>query len=62
MDYPAFHAQQWPIGSGMVKTVNKLVVEEHLKESGMHWAEAHVDPILARRNAICSYRWADVWV
>jgi len=61
MDYPAFREQQWPIGSGMVESANKLVVEERLKGAGMHWAEAHVDPMLALRNAICSDRWAEVW-
>jgi hypothetical protein len=61
MDYPTFRAQQWPIGSGMVESANKLMVEERLKGSGMHWAEAHVDPMLALRNAICSERWSEVW-
>jgi hypothetical protein len=62
MDYPAYRAQQWPIGSGMVESANKLVVEERLKGSGMHWAEAHVDPMLALRNALCSERWSEVWM
>jgi hypothetical protein len=62
MDYPAFRAQQWPLGSGMVESANKLVVEERMKGPGMHWAEAHVDPMLALRNALCSERWSEVWM
>lgn len=40
---------------------NKLVVEARLKGSGMHWAEDHVDPMLAIRNIICSNRWKEEW-
>lgn len=61
MDYPVFQAALWPIGSGMVESANKLVVEERMKGPGMHWAEANVDPMLALRNAICSDRWVEVW-
>jgi len=61
MDYPQFRAAHWPIGSGMVESANKLVVEERLKGAGMHWAEANVNPMLALRNAICNDRWAEVW-
>ena len=61
MDYPHFVAEQWPIGSGMVESANKLVVEERLKGAGMHWAEQNVNPMLALRNAICSDRWEEVW-
>ena len=61
IDYPRFSAEQWPIGSGMVESANKLVVEERLKGAGMHWAEQNVNPMLALRNAICSDRWVEVW-
>jgi len=61
IDYPRFVACQWPIGSGMVESANKLVVEERLKGAGMHWAEGNVNGMLALRNAICSDRWVEVW-
>lgn len=61
MQYPRFQAQGWPIGSGIVESGNKLVVEARLKGSGMHWAEAHVNPMLAIRNVICSDRWKEEW-
>jgi hypothetical protein len=56
LQYPRFQAQGWPIGSGIVESGNKLVVEARLKGSGMHWAEGHVNPMLALRNVICSDR------
>ena len=61
MQYPLFQAQGWPIGSGIVESGNKLVVETRLKGSGMHWAENHVNPMLAIRNIICSDRWKEEW-
>jgi hypothetical protein len=61
MAYPAFQAVGWPIGSGMVESANKLVVEARLKGSGMHWAEANVNPLLALHNAVCNDRWEASW-
>ncbi len=61
MQYPQFVADGWPIGSGMVESANKLVVEDRLKGAGMHWAEASVNPLLALRNAVCNDRWDECW-
>lgn len=61
MQYPLFQAQGWPIGSGMVESGNKLVVHARLKGPGMHWAEEHVNPMLALRNILCSDRWREDW-
>lgn len=61
MAYAAFTAQGLPIGSGIVESANKLVVEARLKGAGMHWAERNVDPMLALRCALCSQRWEEVW-
>lgn len=51
MQYPAFRTHGWPIGSGMVESANKLVVQARLKGSGMHWQRHHVNSMLALRNA-----------
>lgn len=61
MQYPQFVADGWPIGSGMVESANKLVVEDRLKGAGMHWADANVNPLLALRNAVCNDRWDETW-
>jgi hypothetical protein len=61
IQYPRFQADGWPIGSGIVESGNKLVVEARLKGSGMHWAEQHVNSMLALRNIICSRRWKEDW-
>jgi hypothetical protein len=61
MQYPAYQRDGWPIGSGMVESANKLVVQARLKGAGMHWAPAHVNPMLALRTAACSERWDEAW-
>jgi hypothetical protein len=61
MQYPKFQAEGWPIGSGIVESGNKLVVEARLKGAGMHWAGENVNPMLALRNILCSDRWKEDW-
>lgn len=61
LQYPRFQAEGWPIGNGSVESGNKLVVEVRLKGSGMHWADQHVNAMLALRNIVCSGRWKEDW-
>jgi hypothetical protein len=61
MQYPQFQEQGWPIGSGIVESGNKLVVEARLKGAGMHWERTNVDPMLGLRNIICSDHWSEEW-
>jgi hypothetical protein len=61
MQYPTFQAASWPIGSGIVESANKVVVEARLKGAGMHWSRASVNPLLALRNAVCNDRWSEAW-
>jgi hypothetical protein len=59
--YAQFRALGYPIGSGAVESANKLVVEARLKGSGMRWARANVNPLVALRAVLCSERWAEAW-
>jgi hypothetical protein len=61
LQYPTFRAQGYPIGSGIVESANKVVVQARLKGSGMHWAPQHVDPMLALRTIVCADRWDEAW-
>ncbi len=61
MQYPQFRQKGWPIGSGMVESANKNVVEARLKGPGMHWERKNVNPMLALRNAVCNDRWQEMW-
>jgi len=35
--------------------------EVRLKGSGMHWARANVNPLVALRTVACANRWTEVW-
>ncbi len=59
--YATFREQGLPIGSGMVESAGKLVVEARLKGSGMHWAPRHLNPLLTLRSRLCSGQWDEVW-
>jgi len=61
LHYATFRATGYPIGSGAVESANKLVVQARLKGAGMHWALAHVNPLLALRGMACSDRWEEAW-
>lgn len=61
MRYAAFRSQGLPIGSGIVESANKLVVETRMKGAGRRWAERHVTPMVALRGAVCSERWGEAW-
>jgi len=61
IDYARFQALGFPIGSGVVESANKLVVEARLKGAGMRWERAHVDPMLALRCLACNDRWDQAW-
>jgi hypothetical protein len=61
LQYPTFRAAGYPIGSGIVEGANKVVVADRLKGSGMHWAPASVDPLLALRTVVCADRWDEAW-
>lgn len=61
MQYPGFQQEGWPIGSGIVESANKLVVEARLKGAGMHWKRENVNAMLVLRNAVCNDRWDEAW-
>jgi len=61
MHYPTYQADGWPLGSGIVESANKLLVEDRLKGSGMHWAADHVNPLLGLRTIVFNDRWDEAW-
>ena len=61
ISYAQFRRQGLPIGSGMVESGHKTVVQARLKGAGMHWARASINPMLALRCAVCNDRWDELW-
>ncbi len=61
MQYPQFQAAGWPIGSGMVESAHKVVMQPRLKGAGMHWEPSNVNPMLALRDTLRNGRWKETW-
>ena len=49
MNYPSFKANGYPIGSGQVEAMNKNVIGNRLKRSGMHWSKQGASAMAASR-------------
>ena len=61
IQYVTFQAQGYPIGDGAIESANKRIPEARLKGSGMRWARANVNPLLALRTVAANDRWAEAW-
>jgi hypothetical protein len=61
MQYPQYQQDGWPIGSGMVESTHKRVLQSRLKGAGMQWASSNVNAMLALRMMIDNERWEQEW-
>lgn len=61
IDYSHFRKAQVPIGSGIVESGHKVVMQRRMKQAGMRWAEENINPILALRMSICNHTWHSNW-
>lgn len=56
MDYPAYQAAGYPIGSGGIESAAKHVVQLRFKRPGMRWSPAGAQHVLAVRCRLRSHR------
>lgn len=61
IDYPHFRRLQVPIGSGHAESGHKVVMQRRMKQAGMRWAEASLNPMLALRTTLCNQTWPATW-
>ena len=63
MDYPTYRAKGWYIGSGVVESACKRVVNQRLKGSGMRWGEDGADALCHLRALFLSDpgQWDAFW-
>ena len=54
MNYKYFATQSYPIGSGQIEAMNKSVIGNRMKRSGMHWSEAGAKNMAALRAQTCA--------
>ena len=56
LDYPRFKAYGWPIGSGLVESACKWLIQQRFKGVGMRWSEPGFDHLLQLRLAWINQR------
>jgi len=61
MDYPTFVARQLPIGSGMVESSCKTLIQTREKGAGMRWSPAGAQAVASLRAVHRSQRWEHFW-
>jgi len=61
MDYPALKEQGFDIGSGMIESGCKNLVQARLKGSGMRWSEDSAIAVANLRGMLLSGRWDEQW-
>jgi hypothetical protein len=61
LDYPAFVARQFPLGSGAVESAGKNVIQARTKGAGMHWSGAGAQAVVSLRTLHRSGRWEAFW-
>ena len=61
LDYPAFMARRFPIGSGAVESSCKSLVQARTKGAGMRWSAAGAQQVVSLRALHRSGRWEAFW-
>lgn len=61
MDYPAFLARQFPIGSGTVESSCKTLIQMREKGAGMRWSRTGAQTVATLRAVQRSGRWDQFW-
>lgn len=61
MDYPAFRARQFPIGSGAIESAAKNLIQARHVQAGMRWSAAGVQRLASLRALYFSGRWQPFW-
>ncbi len=61
LDYPAFMARRFPIGSGAVESSCKSLVQARTKGAGMRWSAAGAQQVVSLRALHRAGRWDAFW-
>jgi hypothetical protein len=60
MDYAACRRLGYPIGSGVIESACKTVVQARMKQAGMRWSRRGAQAMLALRCLLLSNRWHEL--
>lgn len=61
LDYADALARELPIGSGMIESGHKHVLQARLKKAGTAWLPSNADAIAQLRILRANHRWDDFW-
>jgi len=61
LDYPRALALGLPIGSGMIESGHKHVLQARLKKAGTAWLQNHAQQIAQLRVLRANHRWQSLW-
>jgi hypothetical protein len=61
LDYPAAIARELPIGSGLIESGHKHVLQARLKKAGTAWLAANADAMAQLRVLRANHQWEDLW-
>jgi hypothetical protein len=61
LDYPGALALGLPIGSGMIESGHRHVLQARLKKAGTAWLAEHADQIAHWRVLRANHQWASLW-
>jgi hypothetical protein len=61
VDYGAYHACGWPLGSGEIESAHRYIPQERLKIAGACWNPDNVNPMLALRVVRANHWWDEFW-
>ena len=60
MHYAAYREAGLPIGSGVVESAAKTLVQQRMKQAGMRWSRPGAQAMLALRARLLSDRWHEI--
>ena len=61
LDYPGALALGLPIGSGLIESGHRHVLQARLKKAGTAWLPEHADQIAHLRVLRANNQWLSIW-
>lgn len=61
LNYPAAKALELPIGSGLIESANRHVLQKRLKQPGSAWLEENAHAIAQLRVCRANNQWLSLW-
>jgi len=62
LDYPGAISRDLPIGSGLIESGHKHVLQARLKKAGCAWLPANADALAQLRVLRANQQWDDYWI